>query len=75
MTSISITEKDYNEENLLYIQASIGELLSHADCSISEQNTEGRAQLMINCPECYLDIIKSEISDKVAEIIAIKYKY
>ena len=75
MTSITITEKDYNEENLLYIQASMGELLSHADCSVCEKNTEGRAQLMVNCPECYVDIIRSELSDKVAEIIAIKYKY
>ena len=75
MTSITITEKDYNEDNLLYIQASIGELLSHADCSVCERNTDGRAQLMVNCPECYVDIIRSELSDKVAEIIAIKYKY
>ncbi len=75
MTSINITEKDYNEDNLLYIQASIGELLSHADCSVFEKNAGGRAQLTVNCPECYLDIIRSELSDKVAEIIAIKYKY
>ncbi len=75
MTSITITEKDYNEDNLLYIQASVGELLSHADCNIVQNNTDGRAQLMINCPECYLDIIRTELCDKVAEIIAIKYKY
>ena len=75
MTNITITERNYNEENLLYIQASIGELLSHAGCSVLEQNAEGRAQLKVNCPECYVDIIRTELSDKVAEIIAIKYKY
>ena len=58
MTSITITEKDYNEDNLLYIQANIGELLSHADCSVLEKNTEGRAQLMVNCPECYVRILQ-----------------
>ena len=75
MTSITITERDYNQDNLLYIQASIGELLSHADCSVYQYNSDGRANLKVNCPECYLDIIKTELCDKVAEIIAIKYKY
>lgn len=75
MTSITISENKYNESNLLYIQSSIGELLSHADCSIKAQNHDCRAILSIDSPEYYLDIIRTELADKVAEIIAIKYKY
>ena len=75
MTQITISEKDYNESNLLYIQSVMSELFSHADCSVLESVANGRAMLTITCPEYYLDIVRAELSDKVAEIIAIKYKY
>lgn len=75
MTSIIISEKDYNQNNLFYIQSSIGDLLSHADCSITPSKMDGRVALLINCPEYYIDIIRTEIADKVAEILVIKYKY
>lgn len=75
MTSITISEKSYNDDNLTYIQASIGELLSHADCSVRCKNVGARSILTVNCPEYYAEIIKTELVDKVAEIIAIKYKY
>lgn len=75
MTLITVSEKDFNQDNLLYIQASIGDLLSHADCSVKNTNINGRTILSVNCPEYYADIIKTELCDKIAEIIAIKYKY
>lgn len=75
MTSIVISENIKNQNNLFYIQSSIGELLSHANCSIKASNINGRTMLLFNCPECYSDIIRTEIADKVAEILAIKYKY
>lgn len=75
MTSITISERENNEANLLYVQSSMGELFTHADCSVCFRRANKRALLTINCPECYLDIIRAEVADKVAEIIAIKYKY
>lgn len=75
MTQITISEKDYNENNLLYVQSVMSELFSHADCSVQEKVVSGRAVLTITCPEYYTDIVKAELADKVAEIIAIKYKY
>ena len=75
MTTITISDRDYNQDSLMYVQNSIGELLSHADCSITNKVIDGRAVLRVNCPEYYKDIIKTELADKVAEIIAIKYKY
>ena len=75
MTTITISDRDYNQDSLMYVQNSIGELLSHADCSITNKIVDGRAVLSVNCPEYYKDIIKTELADKVAEIIAIKYKY
>lgn len=75
MVQIKISEKDYNEDNLLYIQSAISEFLTYAGCGVRMQKSSGRARLIVNCPEYYADVIRGEISDKVAEIIAIKYKY
>jgi hypothetical protein len=75
MNSITITEKDYNDSNLLYVQTVMSELFNHADCYVKSQTLDGRRVLKVDCAEYYLDIIKTEIADKVAEIVAIKYKY
>ncbi len=75
MTSITLSEKVTNENNLLYVQSGTNELLSHADCTLRYKACGGRAMLNINCPERYLDIVKTELADKIAEIITIKYKY
>ena len=75
MTSITVTENILNEHNLLYVQTGVGEVFTHADCRVENVAIEGRAVLNVYCPEYYAEIINTEISDKIAEIIAIKYKY
>lgn len=75
MICITVTEKDYNDSNLLYVQSSVGELLKSADCTVKNTIKDGRAVLEVNCPQYYSDIIRTEIADKVAEIVVIKYKY
>lgn len=75
MTNITITENVSNEDGLLYVQSSGGELFSHTGCTSRLKRIDDRLILIINCPEEYKDIIRTEIADKVAEIITIKYKY
>ncbi|MBR2499150.1 MAG: hypothetical protein IKB67_05510 [Clostridia bacterium] len=75
MTNLIITENVSEQENLLYVQSAISEIAVHAGCSVRLNNISERAILTVNYPEQYSDIIKAEIVDKVAEIIAIKYKY
>lgn len=75
MTTITISDKDYNDANIYYIQTGVGELLTHAECSVKTISADGRKILKIDCPEYYFDIIKTELADKIAEVIAIKYKY
>ena len=65
----------YGENNILYLQTALGELLSRADCNVTSNFFGERAVLSINCPEQYADIIKAEVADKIAEIVAISYKY
>ena len=75
MNSITITENGRGDCNLMYIQTAMNELFQHADCVVKRQMFDGRVVLKVDCVEYYFDIIKTEIADKIAEIIAIKYKY
>ncbi len=75
MINIAITEKENAQENLTYLHNSAGELLNRVGCTVRIIKIGGRVVFSVNCPECYAEVISSEIADKVAEIIAIKYKY
>ncbi|MBE5733645.1 MAG: hypothetical protein E7347_01185 [Clostridiales bacterium] len=75
MTQITVSENERNEENLMYVQSASSEIFSTAGCTARIVKASGRILLKINCPEYYKDAVKSEIIDKVAEIVAIKYKY
>lgn len=74
MTQISVTENENNKNNLYYVQSSLAEIFSQAGCSVNVIETDKRCILNINCPEQYKDIIKMEVGDKIAEVIAIRYK-
>lgn len=75
MIQLTVTENDYNESNLMYVQSAMSEMFTYAGCTARLERNSGRAKLTINCAECYSDIIKTEIADKVAEVVVIKYKY
>ena len=75
MKQLKITENEYGESNLLYVQSSISEFCACAGCSLRLENDNGRVQLIANVSDCYSDLVKAEIIDKVAEVVAIKYKY
>lgn len=75
MTKIIVTERKKNASNLLYIQTTLSELFSHANCKASACKDGERAMLKIDVPDCYADIIKAEIADRAAEVAVINYKY
>ena len=75
MSNISISENDFNRGNLTYLQNSLSELFAHTECKLKEENGGKRTLLKVNCPEYYKDVVRAELSDKIAEILVIKYKY
>lgn len=75
MVTMTVTDKKINEENLLYIQTAISDLLTQAGCRVERKDVDDRAMVTFKCDECYSDIVRAEIADKIAEVIAIKYKY
>lgn len=72
---ITVTEKDCNLKNLYYIQTTLAELFKGAKCSVNISTAGSRNLLSIDCPEEYYEIVKAETADKVAEVIAVGYKY
>ena len=75
MKKIEITDSAKEELSLEYISSSIGELVKDFGGDISSFNRVERVGLVISCPENYFDLFKSEIEDKIADVIAVKYKY
>jgi len=75
MVKITVSDSDYNQDNLNYVQSSMSEFFTYAGCRARMDNVDGRAVLTVTASECYADVVRAEISDKVSEIIAIKYKY
>ena len=75
MAKIEVSENCVLGDNLVYIQNCLGEIFNHADCTIKNTVINERTKLSVTCPEYYADIIRAEIADKIAEIVAIKYKY
>ena len=75
MAKIIVTDKDYNENNLLYAQNCLGELVQSVSGSFSIERSGNRSVLTVNCPSEYQEILSAEIADKTAEVVAINYKY
>lgn len=75
MTEITITENVKNQKNILYLQTGIVEKLSNTDCEVKVKNSNDRAEIKVFCPERYLDVVRCEIIDMIAEVVVIGYKY
>ena len=75
MTDLIITERAYNENNIQYIQTTLSELLGNTGCVVTRSETSGRVILKVSCPEEFVKVVKAEIADRAAEIIAVRYKY
>lgn len=75
MDKLCITESSENVDNLFYVKDNLNELFSQTGCVSKIVSQSDRASIELECPEYYTEIIMAEVSDKLAEIIAIKYKY
>lgn len=75
MAKICVSDKDVNEKNLYYIQSGVAEILSSTGSRFDVETFGSRTVFSVDCPDGYFDILRAEISDKVAEVIVIKYKY
>lgn len=75
MAIITVSEKDYNESNLYYVQTQTAEIIKSTGSIYRIGRSGSRAVLNIECPDNFKEIVNAEIADKLAEIVAIRYKY
>ena len=75
MAVLVITDKNYNIDNLRYISSSESEFFSATGSGVFLAEEGERAVLRISCPEEYLLSVKKEVCDKIADVIAVNYKY
>ena len=75
MITYVVSEKDYKESNLLYAQTNLLKLSNQTGFSVDFKVLGSRAILTLNCPKYLSDVVACELKDKIAEIVAINYKY
>ena len=75
MVQLTLTDKDFHEGNIDYIRFALSEFLSQAECRTEVKRAGGRSVFTVECPAYYADIVRREICDKAADVVAVNYKY
>ncbi|MBO4251722.1 MAG: hypothetical protein J5911_03560 [Clostridia bacterium] len=75
MATICITDDITGLNGLEYIKNSVSELTAKTDTAVCIKTQYKRCNLSFDCPEYYSDILFAEVADRVAEVIAVGYKY
>ena len=75
MKKIEITDSLVEEVGVSYISSSIRGLIKDFGGDIYVGKVGERLKIVIESPFQYYDLYKSEIEDKIADVIAIRYKY
>lgn len=75
MKKIEITDSLFEEVGVSYISSSIRGLIKDFGGDIYVGKVGERLKIVIESPFQYYDLYKSEIEDKIADVIAIRYKY
>ncbi len=75
MTELFISDNENCVKNLLYLQKNLSEVLRQTGSSVNLSTFSKRATLTVSVPKLYRELIIAELSDKIAEVIAVGYKY
>ncbi len=75
MKEIKITESKTKNRNIVYLYTTLGDVVNQINSQIILKNGNNRIELTIIVIEDYYDLLKQEIEDKIADIIAVSYKY
>lgn len=75
MTKLKVSESHYNFNNVEYLKNSLQEIVTYTSGKSRIDELDGRWQFEIDCNDDFFEIVRTELADKIAEIIAINYKY
>ncbi len=75
MITYVVSEKDYKESNLLYAQTNLLKLSGQTGFDVNFKVLGSRSILTLTCPKYLKEVVACELKDKIAEVVAINYKY
>ena len=75
MGIMKVTDTERNVSNIVYMYTGLSEALSGSSRNFSTYKEGSRSVLEIDASSEYSDIIRCEIEDKIADIVAVNYKY
>ena len=75
MEILKITDSEENVGNIVYMYSGLSEVLSGTARKFSAYNAGSRSVLEIAVDNGYGEMLRTEIEDKVADVIAVNYKY
>ncbi len=75
MKEIIITESALKCKNLIYLQNSLVDIVEQINAKFNLINASNRCEYKISIPDGYYDIFLLELKDKIADVIAVNYKY
>ena len=72
---LTISDGAYERETLAYLVGTLSDLFSQTGCNWFERADDDRAELTVEVPAFYADIVKGGIDDKISDIVSVSYKY
>ena len=75
MREIKVSDSSHNEAGVAYIYGALSGALSDLNGNIYADTDDVRSTIKIEVANAYGDYVKSEVEDKIADVIAVRYKY
>lgn len=75
MSEIKITESSLKNNNILYIKNSLQELTTQINVKSFYKVETNRSEIKFEVYDEYKDLFTMELEDKIADVIAVNYKY
>ena len=75
MSEIKLSESSLKSNNITYISKALSGVLSEVNGSAVTKQDRTRCDCKITVPSDYYDLTLFEVQDKIADVIAVNYKY
>ena len=75
MTKLLISDGVSGYKGLEYIKNSLSEIADKTSSSVTFTTCDKRCRIVYETSEYYADIVRAEAADRIAEVIAVGYKY
>ncbi len=75
MIRLNISDAACERETLSYLVDTLSDLFAQTGCNRFERTDGDRAELTVEIPAFYAEVVKGEIDDKISDVVSVSYKY